>query len=104
MSEAFRFERRVEERYDDRKMKIEKRGNNSFRITTASSSEYDFRNRSKAQRFDQEFVSQLNQHLSPDQQLSTSDRDVLRELDEIRKKIEEDADHFEVRITFRMTN
>lgn len=104
MSEVLKFERRVQERYDDRKLKIEKKGNHSFRITTASSDEYDFRNRIKAERFDLEFISQLNQYLSPEQQLDINDKDVFRELVEIRKEIEENADSFEIKMTFRMTN
>ncbi len=104
MSDILRFTRKIEEHYDGEKLKIEKVGNTSFRITTASSNELDFRNRIKAQRFDSEFISQLNKFLPQDSQLSVRDRDVYNSLNDLRRKLEEGANHFDFKISFRMTH
>ncbi len=104
MSEILKFTRRVEGNYNGEKIKIEKIGNTSFRITTGGSNEFDFRNRIRAQRFDLEFVSQLNKFLSQEDQLSVQDRDVYNSLNDIRRKLEEDVDHFELKISFKMTH
>ena len=104
MSEVLRFTRRIENGYDGEKLKIEKIGTSSFRIITGNSSEFDFRNRMRAQRFDVEFVSQLNQFLSPENQLDAQDRDVYNSLNDLRRKLEEDVDHFDFKISFRMTH
>ncbi|MBT3355807.1 hypothetical protein HN784_04480 [bacterium] len=104
MSETLRFARRVEERYDGKKIKIEKMGTRSFQITTSSAAEFDFRNRIWTQRFDQDFISQLNQFLKEDQQLDMQDRDVYHSLNDLHQKLQDDVDHFDFKISFRMTS
>ncbi|GEM_PF-1184823 len=104
MSEIFKFKRRVEEHYDGEKMKIEKMGARSFKITTGNSGEFDFRNRIKAERFDREFIDQLNKFLSSEEQLDQNDREVYQSLSILRKKLEEDTDHFEFKVSFRMVH
>lgn len=104
MSEILRFSRRVEERYDGSRIKIEKIGTRSFRITTASSAELDFRNRIWVQRFNQDFISQLNEFLKEDEQLNLQDRDVYHSLNDLHQKLKNDVDTFEFKVSSRMTN
>jgi hypothetical protein len=98
MSEILKFQRRTENGYDGEKLKIEKTGTNSFRITTGGAGEFDFRNRIKAQRFDAEFISQLNRFLPQETQLRLQDREVYDGLNELRRKLETDAKYFDFRI------
>lgn len=98
MSEILKFQRRVEGGYDGERLKIEKVGVNSFRITTGGAAEFDFRNNIRARRFDAEFISQLNRLLPQENQVKVQDREIYNSLNEMRRKLEGDASHFDFRI------
>ncbi len=104
MADTLYFERRVDPRYEGEDLRIEKTGVDRFRLYTGETSDFDFNNRMKMERFDGNFIDALNQQLDDDKNLDVRDRDVERALDDVRRSLEHDSKSIKFKITFRMQN
>ena len=88
MAKYVKLRRDVDDRYDGDRFEIERIGEDTYRITTGEPEEHDFRNRIRAERFDDEFVSKFNAVSEQEDQFDLHSSDAYRVLTELRKRLE----------------
>jgi len=98
MTKYIKLRRRVYDRYDGDQFEIEKIGEDTYRITTGEPEEHDFRNRIRAERFDDEFVSKFNAASEQEDQFDLHSSDAYRVLTELRKKLERGDNEIRLRV------
>lgn len=104
MREVLFFERKVNPRFEGEDVRIEQLGTSKFRLWTGSEEDFDFGNRMKRERFEENFINALNQVLDENRQLEVRDREVQISLKEFMKNLERGQSTIKFKITFRIQN
>ena len=88
MAKYVKIRRRVENRYDGDQFDLERVGEDTYRMTTGEPEEHDFRNRTRSERFDRDFVSKYNAVSEEEDQFELRSSDAYRVLSDFRKRLE----------------
>lgn len=88
MSKYVKIRRRVESRYEGDQFDLERIGEDTYRMTSGEPQEHDFRNRSRAEKFDRDFVSKYNAVSEEEDNFELRSSDAYRVLSDLRKRLE----------------
>lgn len=84
---TIRVERRSD--FDCDKMLLKRLGEDTYRLTTCDPDKHDFSNRMRAERFDDDFVSQYNKFVKQkEDEFDLRGRDAYRILTDLRNRLE----------------
>lgn len=99
MSKHVYFRRRVDSRLRGDEVKIEKVGEDTYRITTGEPEEHDFRNEIKSGRFRENFAREFDSASEEEDSYRLEGKDSHNNLEDFQKKLErgEEEISFKVR-------
>jgi hypothetical protein len=98
MSKYVKIKRRIDERFDEEKIALERIGEDTYRLTTCGPEEHNFRNDIRARNFDQEFVSQYNKLSEQEDQFELTGSDAYRALTDLRKRLESGSSEIRLKV------
>lgn len=89
MSKHVKIKIKIDDGFDSDKLKLDRLGEDTYRLTTCNASEHDFGNRMRAERFDRDFVSQYNKAVKQrEDQFELKGNDAYRVLTDFRNRLE----------------
>lgn len=102
MSKHVKIERIVDPSMDGNDMKIEKRGEDSYRIRTGGDNEFDFRNNDKREAFREKFAKVYNEATGDDREdrfmLDPTDYKTRERFRKFERELEDGRENFDFRV------
>lgn len=98
MSKHVYFRRRVDSRLQGDEVKIEKVGEDSYRITTGEPTEHDFKNKIKADRFRENFAREFDGVSEQEDSYRLEGKDSLNNLKDFQKRLEEGEEEISFKV------
>jgi hypothetical protein len=98
MSKYVKIKRKIDERFDENKITLERIGEDTYRLTTCKPESHDFKNRIRAEKFDDEFIRQYNNLSEQEDQFELTGSDAYRAMSDLRKRLESGSSEIRLKV------